>query len=208
MKNLVFITGAITFADLDAGRVSNIEVLKQQVHNWLLAPAKHLAAMEPVIGRQYEHGMSLFALELMFFEPHGQYLSGTDSTGKAGQAFSIGFDRFRSWLQDNNRIGKEFGADEAKKVRNWARNGLFHSGQLKDGLLVDMRRSEKYAFYKNPAWEGWLVDPWNLLNDIEQYFVSYIHALTSASHPEHCSLKSAFEKTFQRLVVAPNATRI
>lgn len=156
-------------------------------------------------GCGYEHGMSFFALELMFFEPHGQYLSGDDSNRRAGEMFSLGFERFRNWLEVNNRLGKEFGADEARKVRDWARNGLFHSGQIKDGLLVDMRGSEQFAFYKNPLWEGWLVDPWILLGDIESYFASYVNELTLASDSD--DLKCLFKKTFKRLVVAPYATR-
>jgi hypothetical protein len=98
MKSLVYITGSITFADLEAGRVSDIDVLDAQVKNWLLRPAAHLAAMTPTIGEQYEHGMSLFALELMFFEPHGQYLGGNDSQGQSGKMFLLAFERFRAWL--------------------------------------------------------------------------------------------------------------
>ena len=67
MKHLVYITGNLTFADLEAGRVSKVEVLRQLIRNWLFMPAKHLPEMEPVVGERYEHGMSLFALELMFF---------------------------------------------------------------------------------------------------------------------------------------------
>jgi hypothetical protein len=208
MKHLVYITGNLTFADLETGRVSKVEVLRQLLRNWLFAPAKYLAEMEPVIGHRYEHGMSLFALELMFFEPHGQFLTGADSRGKAGEAFLIGFERFRVWLTLNNRIGKDFGVAEGRRVRDWARNGLFHSGHIKDGLLVDIRRSESQPFLKNPLWEGWLVDPWQLLPDLENYFESYILALESESDPEHSVLYASFEKTFDRMVVAPLATRV
>ncbi|HEY4211612.1 MAG TPA: hypothetical protein VGM84_09045 [Steroidobacteraceae bacterium] len=203
VKHLVYITGRITFGNLDSGRVDPVDVLQEQVRNWLLGPAGRLASMKPSISGQYEHGMSLFALELMFFEPHGQYLSGEDSKRRAGEMFQVGFERFRNWLEANKRVRKEFGPDEGRKVRDWARNGLFHNGQIKDGLLVDIRHVEKYPFYRNPAWNGWLVDPWVLLKDLEQYFESYIDILRSATHPEHGTLKRAFEKTFRRLVVAP-----
>jgi hypothetical protein len=207
MKHLVYITGNLTFADLEAGRVSKVEVLRQLIRNWLFMPAKHLAEMDPVIGDRYEHGMSLFALELMFFEPHGQFLTGADSKGKAGETFLIGFERFRVWLTSNNRIGQDFGMAESRKVRDWARNGLFHSGYIKDGLLVDIRRSESRPFFKNPMWEGWLVDPWQLLPDLESYCEAFVRELESESDPEHSALYASFEKTFDRMVVAPLATR-
>jgi hypothetical protein len=207
MKHLVYITGNLTFADLEAGRISKVEVMRHLIRNWLFMPAKHLAEMEPVMGHRYEHGMSLFALELLFFEPHGQFLTGADSQGKAGETFLLGFERFRVWLIGNNRIGQDFGGAEARKVRDWARNGLFHSGHIKDGLLVDIRRSESRSFFKNPIWEGWLVDPWELLKDIESYFESYVRELESESARKDSVFYASFEKTFDRMVVAPLATR-
>jgi hypothetical protein len=208
MKGLVYITGNITFADLDAARVSHVDVHEAQVRNWLLKPARHLAAMAPTIGRQYEHGMALFALELMFFEPHGQYLTGENSDRQSGRIFLHAFERFRRWLLSRDRIGSDFTPEQATKVRDWARNGLFHSGQIKDGLLVDIRNIGRRPFFKNPLWDGWLVDPWQLLNDVEEYFGQYITILKTPSDPEHQEISKHFERTFQRLLVAPAATRV
>jgi hypothetical protein len=204
MKRIVYITGNITFADLDEGRVSDIDVLSAQAKNWLFRPAEHLADMIPTIGERYEHGMSLFALELMFFEPHGQYLSGSDSQGKSGEIFLLAFERFRAWLVSRNRVEADFDEEQAKKVRDWARNGLFHSGQIKDGLLVDIRQMSMGPFYKNPVWEGWLVDPWQLLQDMNGYFDDYIDTLRKPSTPEDQQLIANFKKTFQRLFTAPD----
>lgn len=203
MKGLVYITGGITFADLDAGRVSPVDVLEAQVRNWLLEPARHLASMKPTIGQRYEHGMSLFALELMFFEPHGQYLTGENSDGQSGRIFLYAFERFRDWLLLRRRISREFGSEQAKQVRDWARNGLFHSGQIKDGLLVDIRNTGSGPFFRNPVWNGWLVDPWQLLDDVDAYFGQYITTLKKPSGLEDEQLVRNFETTFRRLVVAP-----
>ena len=204
MKSLVYITGSITFADLEAGRVSDIDVLDAQVKNWLLRPAAHLAAMTPTIGEQYEHGMSLFALELMFFEPHGQYLGGNDSQGQSGKMFLLAFERFRTWLVSRKQVEADFGEEQAKNVRDWARNGLFHYGQIKDGLLVDIRHMSKGPFYKNPVWEGWLVDPWQLLGEMNEYFDDYIRTLRNPSTAEDQQLIGNFKKTFRRLITAPD----
>jgi len=204
MKRLVYITGDITFADLEAERVSKIDVLEAQVKNWLFMPAEHLAAITPTIGKKYEHGMSLFALELMFFEPHGQYLTGKDSQRQSGKLFLHAFDKFRTWLASRNRVDAEFGEEQAKNVHDWARNGLFHSGQIKDGLLVDIRRMSKGPFSKNPKWEGWLVNPWQLLRDIEDYFEDYIYTLRNPSTSEDQQLVENFQQTFRRLITAPD----
>jgi hypothetical protein len=204
MKSLVYITGSITFADLEAGRVSNIDVLDAQVKNWLFKPAAHLAAMTPTHSERYEHGMSLFALELMFFEPHGQYLDGNDSQGQSGKMFLLAFERFRTWLLARKRVDAAFGENQAKNVCDWARNGLFHSGQIKDGLLVDIRHMSKGPFYKNPVWEGWLVDPWQLLQDMNEYFDDYIRTLRDPSTAGDKKLIENFETTFRRLITAPD----
>ncbi len=204
MKSLVYITGSITFADLEAGRVSDIDVLDAQVKNWLFRPAAHLAAMTPTIGERYEHGMSLFALELMFFEPHGQYLGGNDSQGQSGKMFLLALERFRAWLVSQKRVDADFGEEQAKNVRDWARNGLFHSGQIKDGLLVDIRHMSKGPFYRNPVWKGWLVDPWQLLRDMNEYFDDYIRTLRNPSTAEDQQLIENFKKTFRRLITAPD----
>jgi hypothetical protein len=204
MKDLVYITGNVTFAHLEEGRVSDIDVLDAQVKNWLLRPAAHLAAMTPKIGERYEHGMSLFALELMFFEPHGQYLGGTDSQGQSGKMFLLAFERFRAWLVSQKRVETDFGEAQAKNVRDWARNGLFHSGQIKDGLLVDIRHMSKGPFYKNPVRKGWLVDPWQLLQDMNKYFDDYIRTLRNPSTAEDHQLIVNFKKTFRRLITAPD----
>lgn len=203
MKGLVYIVGDITFADLEAERASPVDVHEAQVTKWLLQPAQHLASMPPSIGSRYEHGMSLFALELMFFEPHGQYLTGEDSNGRAGEIFSRAFERFRGWLISQRRVQEDFGTTQAHQVRDWARNGLFHSGHIKDGLLVDIRNQGKGPFYRNPVWDGWLVDPWQLLQDIQKYFAEYINVLRNPCSREQQLLLENFLRTFQRLVVAP-----
>ncbi len=207
LKNLVYIVAATTFADLEAGRVSKVEIHKQQVRNWLLRPARHLASMEPTVAKNYEHGMALFALELMFFEPHGQYISGENSSGSASATFMIGFKRFCDWLMKREHKAQHFTEENIREIRDQSRNGLFHSGQIKDGLLVDIRRTSKEAFYKNPCWDGWLVDPWNLLSRMEEYFAEYIAILIDENHREYGKLYLPFAKTFDRLVIAPAATR-
>ncbi|MBE2264833.1 MAG: hypothetical protein IAE64_01110 [Flavobacteriales bacterium] len=203
MKDLIYVVGDITFGDLDEGRASPIDVHEAQVTKWLLEPASYLAKMKPTIGVRYEHGMSLFALELMFFEPHGQYITGEDSQGKAGKIFLEGFNRFLEWLKATDRVAENIDLN-ASQFLDWSRNGLFHSGQVKDGLLVDIRNLENGPFNKNPAFDGWLVDPWELLKDIREYFLEYINVLRKPVTPEHRQLFANFQKTFDRLIVPPD----
>lgn len=198
MKNLIYITENISFGDLETGKISPVQVYKKQVKNWLFKPAKCLSDMNDNRFNYYENGISLFILLLTFFESHRQYITGQDSNRNSGRIFATGFDRFKKYIILTGKVDTNFRDFNSSKLYDWARNGLFHNGYIKNGLLVDMRRNKKLVFYNNPLWDGWLVDPWNLLDALETYFEEYTNILENPSHIEYSTLKSNFDKTFER----------
>lgn len=87
MDNLIRVTRNITFEDLRSGRKSVIDVYEEQINVWLFKPIKQLALDK----KSFENGYAMLALELLFFEPYGKYLSGNTIT-KSGDCFRFGFD--------------------------------------------------------------------------------------------------------------------
>lgn len=197
-KKLIFITEDITMGDLETGRISSVQVYKKQMTNWLFRPARHLAEMKGDKFNNYENGIALFVLLLTFFESHGQYISGIDSNGKSRQIFRSGFQRFANYITIKNKVDSCFAEFDSSKLYDWARNGLFHNGYIKNGLLVDITKRKKLVFYKDIRFDGWLVDPWIMLDEMESYFTEYMNILEDLSNVEYADLKNNFDKTFER----------
>ena len=58
---------------------------------------------------------------------------------------------------------------DSRKFYQWSHCGIFHSTQMADDALIDaMGRIDK-GIGKNPDFDGWLIDPWKSLNQIENY---------------------------------------
>ena len=68
--------------------------IRYQINNWLFRPLEQLALDKKV---SFENGYSIFGLELLFFEPHGKYLSG-NSIRTSGECFRYGFNKFLMFL--------------------------------------------------------------------------------------------------------------
>ncbi len=160
--------------------ISETEVYKIQINEWYFKPINILA--ESTVS--YNIGMSMFALELLFFESHAQFLKGTRSTSKTSQEFFIyGFINFLEYENDKNKdILAYINKNESEFYRK-IRCGLFHDGYIRDGFLVDSRlekRMEGNLFYKENGFdEDWLVNPWVLIKDLECYLKKYINDIES-----------------------------
>jgi hypothetical protein len=53
----------------------------------------------------FENGYAMFGLELLFFEPHGKYLSGNTITAN-GKCFRFGFDPFLKFWRQTHLLTK------------------------------------------------------------------------------------------------------
>lgn len=191
-SHIVRITKNLSFDDLYSKRVSPIEAYRTQVTDWIINPAKMLAETSP---RNTDHGMAILALELMFFEPHGQYLTGKDSKGNSGETFRGAFDKFQKFICTNHQQAEFI---EPESVWTWARNRLFHSTRLSNPLLVNAVGIGRNAIQKNPDFEdGWLIDPWRLIDLIEEYLENYISIITQNKNED---LSKNFHVTFDRLL--------
>lgn len=194
MDNLIRITKSITFEDLKLGRKSPVDVYEEQINSWLFRPLEQLALDKKI---SFENGYSMFGLELLFFEPHGKYLSG-NSISASGKCFRFGFDKFLMFLEQNLLVDKE----TLKKIKSTnfygiSRCGIFHDMTIKSGLLIDSIYMEKTkVFYESPIKNGILVNPWNFLEAQKIYFNNYIKELRL--NPTSDNYKK-FELTFKTL---------
>ena len=194
MDNLVRITKNINFGDLRQGRKTSIDVYEEQIKSWLFKPLKDLAKDKKI---SFENGYAMFALELLFFEPHGKYLQG-NRVSASGRNFRFGFDEFLYFLSNNNFIE----SSALRKIRSvnfygMSRCGIFHTMTISSGLLIDsIHMKEKLVFYDSPINNGILVSPWNFLNALEKYFDSYIQDLRDNPNSQKTQ---DFNTTFQSL---------
>lgn len=197
-KDLILITETISFKTIIDGKVSPIEVYKEQMDKWLFLPVKYLAEMHTTHKEiEFSHGYSVFALELLFFEPHAQYLNGNNKMG-AKKTFDIGFNRFVDFLLRNNYMD----ADTKKRMDlmnfyNITRCGIYHSLTIKSKVLIDSRKGITNKVFANSSVDnGLFVYPWNFIIALESYFAEYIKDLEK---PEPNLLKSNFQKTFNNM---------
>jgi len=139
----------------------------------------------------------MFALELLFFEPHGKYLSGNSITG-SNKTFTLGFETFLKYLQQNNLVDASTLAKiQASQFYRISRCGIFHDMIIKSGLLIDSTHSESSkVFYYKSSVNRILVSPWNFHDALKQYFKDYIQILKANNQTKEYK---NFEKTFKTL---------
>lgn len=193
MDNLVRITRNITFDDLRSERKSAIDVHEEQINAWLLKPIEQLALDK----NSFENGYAMLALELLFFEPNGKYLSGNTITG-SGKCFRFGFNPFLEFLKNNSYID-EIILIKIKNINFYriSRCGIFHDMSIKSGLLIDsIFMEDTKVFYKSPINNGILVNPWNFIDALKKYFNFYL--LELRTNTESDKYKN-FEITFKTL---------
>jgi hypothetical protein len=192
----------ITYGMILSGEVAHHSVLEAQVCEWIIRPARHLAALRDVNIRDTDHGIALLSLLMLFFEPHGQYLSGRDSRSTSQITFESGLQRFLNWLHSQHRLALAPSTISSEDFYKFARCGLLHSAQLKGEFLVDAKclRNES-IYHNNHLGSGWLINPWRLLEDLEDYFKDYIMVISDSSHADYASLRTPFDASFKRLVL-------
>jgi hypothetical protein len=184
-----------TVADFQSGSIDAIGILEDQIHGWLFDPADalRLVSVNATAGAERHNGIAILALELLFFEPHGQYLQGAKS-GASSKTFKVGFDAFiRYLLKHDPSQASEFGRHKlhSKHVYGLARCGLFHSALVKRGLLVQPDLKGSIAFRYDTTMGAWVVNPWPLLTSLRLYFDSYTASLR-ASNPK--AQRDSFDK--------------
>lgn len=172
------------------GEISPQAVYKIQVSDWIIKPSKYLSALYP---DETDHGMALLAIQLMFFEAHGQFLTGQDSFNRSREIFSFAFGEFVSFMKSRGKIDSPKEVNVPELFYKFARCGLFHSSIMGAEMLVATIRIKEKVFYKNPHIDGWLVDPWLMISELEEYLDYYLAKLSNDK-----ILLGNFNKTYQR----------
>ena len=196
MDTLIRITKNITFGDLKSGRKLPIDVYEEQMNSWLFRPIEQLADDKQ---NSFENGYAMLGLELLFFEPHGKYLSG-GTIDKSGDCFRFGLDPFLTYLEQQNLIDtlvlQKLKATNFYKI---SRCGIFHELTIKSGLLIDsIHMQKRKVFYDSPVNNGLLVCPWNFLAAEKNYFNQYITALrTDNTTEKYRNFVTTFNILFQ-----------
>lgn len=194
MDKLIRISKNITFDDLKTGRKSPIDVYEEQMNSWLIRPLRQLSEDKKVT---FENGYAMLGLELLFFEPHGKYLSGNTITAN-GKCFRYGFDPFLTFLTQNSLIDNTtLGKIKSTNFYGISRCGIFHDMTIKSGLLIDsIHMGGTKVFYDSPINNGILVSPWNFLDALKKYFDKYIEELRADIKADKYK---KFETTFKTL---------
>lgn len=196
MDKLIRITKNITFDDLKIGRKTPIDVYEEQMNSWLFRPLSQLHEDKKTT---FENGYAMFALELLFFEPHGKYLSG-NTIKASGQCFRFGFGAFLTFLVQNSLIDKTaLGKIKSTNFYGVSRCGIFHDMTIKSGLLIDsIHMNRTKVFYDSPINNGILVSPWNFLDAQKKYFEEYIQELrTDNTSDKYKKFETTFKTLFQ-----------
>lgn len=181
----IHVSPKYTVEDVATQRVDAVDVLEDQVEGWIFQPADTLRQIGTGVNTDAVHhnGMAILALELLFFEPHGQFLRGTDLEGSAA-TFKTGFNKYKRYLsREYSSQEREFTSYQdfsAKKLYQLGRCGLFHSAQLKYGLLVHPEVQGKLAFRYEPGVPAWIINPWPLLDSLRAYFKQYLTELRTS----------------------------
>lgn len=196
--SLVRITKDLSLEEVHLGTVDPIDAYTRLVDAWIFEPAKQLTSSYPT---ETDHGMALLAILLLFFEPHGQFLTGQSSEGRSRTTFCIAFDAFRKYLSEHSQVSPGTDSLSSESFYKWARCGLFHYGRMHTELLVDAIGMSSSCLSKNPILGGWLVNPWQLLVQLRNYNESYASRLRGIAPNDE--LRSKFQSTYQTLVKDP-----
>lgn len=213
MKNhpIWIVSKKLAFDDLIGKEDNYISGWKCVIDSWMLEPAYHMANNEK---RVTDRGISMLMLLISFFEPIGAILSGESSDGSSKNSFIAGFKYFKHWLKDK---GEECEIDE-DLVYAFARCGLMHSFTMQGGqIFVDafgvgktsmgkydyrMRHSKKKSGEPSNHEVIYLIDPWRLLPQIEDFCTDFCIRLED-SKASGTGLYSNFRRTFERTIVNP-----
>lgn len=196
--SLVRITRDLSLQEIHRGTVDPVDVYSKLVEAWIFEPAKQLKRLYPT---NTDHGMALLALLLLYFEPHGQFLTGKSSEGQSKRTFCAAFDAFRAYLSEHHKVPQETSDLLSESFYKWARCGLFHSGRMSNELLVDAVGMSTSCLSKNQILGGWLVNPWQLLTQLQNYNKAYTSQLSAASANDQW--KKNFLQTYQVLLKEP-----
>jgi hypothetical protein len=178
----IHVSPKYTVDDVVTQRADAVDVLEDQVEGWIFQPADTLRLIGTEVNAEHHNAIAILALELLFFEPHGQLLRGTDEKGSAA-TFKTGFNEYKRYLSaaDSSQRGEFVYQDfSAKKLYELGRCGLFHSAQLKYGLLVHPEVQGTLAFRYEPGVQAWIINPWPLLDSLRAYFKQYLADLRTS----------------------------
>lgn len=192
---LILITENISFKHLKDKSISPVNVYQEQMQKWLFLPVKYLADMhDHQTEIRFSHGYSVFALELLFFEPHGKYLTGNTKM-TASKTFKTGFDPFLDFLLKNKYVETAtFNKIKGMNFYDITRCGIYHSLTIKSKILIDSRKNiTDKVFANSTADNGLFVYPWNFIIALEKYFEDYLIQVESNIQ---CDLNKNFHKTF------------
>lgn len=118
---MAIIGPGMTDADYATGRISSLDVFEGRIKSWILAFARTLAAQE-------DSGIAILSLASSVFEPMGGALTGG---GNSESKFCAGF------VRAIPEVPGDKATDAAKMVRDLLRDGLFHEGFIKAGLVLE-----------------------------------------------------------------------
>jgi hypothetical protein len=196
MDNLIRITRDITFNELKTGRKKPIDVYEEQMEEWLFKPLEQLSKNKE---NHFEFGYAMLALELLFFEPHGKYLSGNSINGNR-ETFNFGFKPYMEYLSEKKLIDDQVKEKIYKEnFYNISRCGIYHSMTIGSGLLIDsIFLEDSKVFYPSPIKNGVLVNPWNFLDALKDYTRDYVKDIRSNEDSDKCK---NFMKTFTGLFI-------
>jgi hypothetical protein len=120
---------------IQTGRIEDfIDVYEDRLKGWMLDRADEMA--------RHPHGeFAALAIAMSYFEPHWSFVTGEDSDGQSGDFFRSGYRAVFPNPQPTASMGNtplpaDLEARQAQSVYIRARNGLFHSGMARSGILI------------------------------------------------------------------------
>lgn len=146
---MAIIGPSMTDLDYTSGKISSLDVFDRRIKSWILGFARGLAAQE-------DSGVAVLLLASSVFEPMGGALIGG---GNSETKFCAGFVRAIPEVPGGNP------KEVARLVCDLLRDGLFHEGFIKAGLVLE--HSDVPVQIRSGAV---VIDPRRLLDSVEVAF--------------------------------------
>lgn len=191
-----------TISAIPKKSMSYVEAYRRQLQSWLFDPINILVQKSRENDNNNDLKIAVLSLALMYFEPHGQYLTGTiDGKRQSQKLFVTGFQRF---VESNNDQFDEKALNQEffQNLYSWTRCGLMHSLTLSENIFIDTYGIGGKIISKLPIstmhGQKWLIDPVLLFAEMQNYSNRYLESIENNSDN---NISTNFNKVFQARVV-------
>lgn len=177
---MTYVSPHYTREEVDAGKVDDIDIFRDQIEGWLFAQADRL--------RGDEHAsVAILSLVTPYFETIACYLKGAESKGQSTDFLKDGL---REVFPGTSDAAVDAFATEV-------RNGLFHESVFRTvGLHHGATGLPSIGMHSIEGKDRLVLDPWFLLDAAKAHLATFVRRLRD--QPKEAALLASF-KAFMKI---------